>query len=86
MSFWIGSVTSHTFTFIPASTRPSFTQNAMNSRFPASPRISTWSYEPGGAHPEYSQNRCPHLVNSGSKAVGQWLAGEVRRIVDTSAG
>jgi hypothetical protein len=39
-----------------------------------------------GAHPEYSQNRCPHLVNSGSKAVGEWLAGEVRRIVDASAG
>jgi hypothetical protein len=36
------------------------------------------------AHPEYSQNRCPHLVNSGSRAVGMWLAGEVRRIVDTS--
>lgn len=54
ISFWIGSVTSHTFTFIPASTRPSFTQNATNSRFPASPRISTWSYDPGGAHPEYS--------------------------------
>jgi len=36
------------------------------------------------AHPEYSQNRCPHLVNSGSRAVGAWLADEVRRIVDTS--
>jgi len=36
------------------------------------------------AHPEYSQNRCPHLVNSGSRAVGAWLAGEVRRIVDVS--
>ncbi len=36
------------------------------------------------AHPEYSQNRCPHLVNSGSRAVGEWLAGEVRRIVDAS--
>jgi hypothetical protein len=34
------------------------------------------------AHPEYSQNRCPHLVNSGSRAVGAWLAGEVRRVVD----
>ena len=34
------------------------------------------------AHPEYSQNRCPHLLNSGSQAVGMWLAGEVRRIVD----
>ena len=28
---WIGSVTSHTFTFIPASTRPSVSQKAMNS-------------------------------------------------------
>ena len=36
------------------------------------------------AHPEYSQNRCPHLVDSGSRAIGAWLAGEVRRIVDTS--
>jgi hypothetical protein len=36
------------------------------------------------AHPEYSQNRCPHLVNSGSRAVGAWLAGEVRRVVDAS--
>jgi hypothetical protein len=36
------------------------------------------------AHPEYSQNRCPHLVNSGSRAVGAWLAGEVRGVVDTS--
>ena len=36
------------------------------------------------AHPEYSQNRCPHLVNSGSHAVGEWLAGEVRRVVDAS--
>jgi hypothetical protein len=38
------------------------------------------------AHPEYSQHRCPHLVNSGSSAVGAWLAGEVRRVVDTSGG
>ena len=38
------------------------------------------------AHPEYSQNRCPHLVNSGSRAVGVWLAGEVRRVVDASGG
>ena len=37
------------------------------------------------AHPEYSQNRCPHLVNSGSRAVGAWLAGEVRQIVDASS-
>jgi hypothetical protein len=36
------------------------------------------------AHPEYSQHRCPHLVNSGSRAVGAWLAGEVRRVVDAS--
>jgi hypothetical protein len=34
------------------------------------------------AHPEYSQNRCPHLLSSGSRAVGEWLAGEVRRVVD----
>lgn len=57
ISCWIGSVTSHTFTFIPASTRPSFIQNAMNSRFPASPRITTSSYDPGGAQPEYSMPR-----------------------------
>ena len=36
------------------------------------------------AHPEYSQHRCPHLVNSGSHAIGEWLAGEVRRVVDAS--
>jgi hypothetical protein len=36
------------------------------------------------AHPEYSQHRCPHLVNSGSRAVGAWLASEIRRVVDTS--
>jgi len=36
------------------------------------------------AHPEYSQNRCPHLLNWGSRAVGAWLAGEVRRVVDAS--
>ncbi len=35
-----------------------------------------------GAHPEYSQHRCPHLVGSGSRAVGVWLAGEVRRVAD----
>ena len=33
-------------------------------------------------HPEYSQNRCPHLLSSGSRAVGEWLAGEVRRVID----
>ena len=36
-------VTSQTLTFIPASTRPSASQNAMNSRFGTSPRNTTWS-------------------------------------------
>jgi len=30
------------------------------------------------AHPEYSQQRCPHLLSSGSKAVAGWLAGQIR--------
>ena len=30
------------------------------------------------AHPEYSQQRCPHLLASGSKAVAGWLAGQIR--------
>ncbi len=40
---WIGSVTSHTLTFIPASTLPSRVQNAMNSRVAGSPRKTTRS-------------------------------------------
>src|SRR4051812_31863697 len=40
----IASVTSQTFTFMPASTRPSFSQNAMNSRLSASPRSTTSSH------------------------------------------
>jgi hypothetical protein len=43
------------FTFIPASTRPSDSQKAMNSRPAMSPRTTTWSYQPGGAYPEYSR-------------------------------
>jgi hypothetical protein len=35
-----------------------------------------------GAHPEYSQDRCPHLRGSGSTAVSQWLAAQVRLLVD----
>jgi len=38
-----------------------------------------------GAHPEYSEHRCPHLVASGYRATAQWLAGEVRRVIDASA-
>jgi hypothetical protein len=34
------------------------------------------------AHPEYSQNRCPHLLDQGSRAVGSWLAGQIRQIAD----
>src|SRR5690606_5282826 len=43
MRRWTVSVTSQMLTFMPASTRPSFTQNAMNSRLPVSPRTTTWS-------------------------------------------
>ena len=34
------------------------------------------------AHPEYSNHDCPHLVAAGYQAVANWLAGEVRRVVD----
>ena len=37
-SAWMASVTSQTFTFIPATTLPSDSQNAMNSRPDRSPR------------------------------------------------
>jgi len=30
------------------------------------------------AHPEYSQQRCPHLLANGSKEVAGWLAGQIR--------
>jgi len=33
------------------------------------------------AHPEYSQQRCPHLLASGSKEVAGWLAGQLREVV-----
>lgn len=36
-------------------------------------------------HPEYSENRCPHLLPPGYRAAGLWLAGEVRRLVDARA-
>jgi len=39
----MSSVTSQTLTFIPASTRPPASQNAMNSRPATSPRNTTWS-------------------------------------------
>ncbi len=35
------------------------------------------------AHPEYSEHRCPHLIPSGYQSTAQWLAGEVRRVVDS---
>ncbi len=38
------------------------------------------------AHPEYSEQRCPHLLADGSKAVAAWLAGEVRAAVNAAAG
>lgn len=37
------------------------------------------------AHPEYSQQRCPHLLASGSKAVAGWLAGALREVVNSAA-
>jgi hypothetical protein len=33
-------------------------------------------------HPEYSENRCPHLLPPGYSAAAAWLAGEVRRLVE----
>ena len=33
-------------------------------------------------HPEYSENRCPHLVPPGYGAAAAWLAGEVRRLLE----
>lgn len=38
------------------------------------------------AHPEYSEQRCPHLLPEGSRAVATWLAGQVRAAVDAAAG
>lgn len=37
------------------------------------------------SHPEYTQNRCPHLTNAGYQQRALWLAGEVRRLVDLHA-
>ena len=34
------------------------------------------------AHPEYSQQRCPHLLAGGSKAVAGWLAGQLREAIN----
>ena len=46
MSCWIGSVTSQTLTFMPAVTRPSCSQNAMNSPSSGLPRVTTVSAGP----------------------------------------
>ncbi len=35
------------------------------------------------AHPEYSQHRCPHLLDAGSREVASWFAADVRRLVNT---
>jgi serine/threonine protein phosphatase PrpC len=43
ISAWMPSVTSHTLTFMPATTQPSCSQNAMNSARSRSPRYTTWS-------------------------------------------
>jgi hypothetical protein len=45
---WIGSVTSQTLTFMPASTRPPASQNARNSRSSTLPRKTTWSFDVAG--------------------------------------
>jgi hypothetical protein len=37
-------------------------------------------------HPEYSEQRCPHLLPAGYQARADWLAGEVRRLVDEGQG
>ena len=36
------------------------------------------------AHPEYSQQRCPHLLSSGSKEVAGWLAGQIRETANAA--
>jgi hypothetical protein len=35
-----------------------------------------------GGHPEFSAHDCPHLTAAGYHAVADWLAGELRRVVD----
>src|SRR6516225_4034935 len=52
ISAWMCSCTSQTLTFMPATTRPSCSQNAMNSPPAGSPRNTTSSQ--CGAYPEYS--------------------------------
>ncbi len=37
------------------------------------------------AHPEYSEQRCPHLLAVGSRAVATWLAGQVRAAADSAS-
>jgi hypothetical protein len=37
------------------------------------------------AHPEFSQNRCPHLLANGSKEVAGWLAGQIRETANAYA-
>ena len=49
MSRWIGSVTSQTLTFMPATTRSPASQKAMNSRLAGSPRKTTRSQRAGEA-------------------------------------
>lgn len=36
------------------------------------------------AYPEYSQQRCPHLLASGSREVAGWLAGQVREVANAT--
>src|SRR5690606_21958324 len=54
ISAWTSPVTSHTLTFIPATTRPPDSQNTTNSREATSPRYTTSSYSPGAATPDIS--------------------------------
>jgi hypothetical protein len=37
------------------------------------------------AHPEFDIGDCPHLTVAGYRAVGEWLASEVRRLVEARA-
>jgi hypothetical protein len=43
MRAWMSSLTSQTLTFMPATTTPPDSQNAMNSSASRSPRYTTWS-------------------------------------------
>lgn len=36
------------------------------------------------SHPEYSQQRCPHLLASGSREIAGWMAGQIREAANAA--